>query len=650
MKKISWLCFIIICILPLTAYAETPSFYCAFDGNYKCTPDISPLEAKGAFKEGLYGKGLSVQDGAIVSYPANHIFNIQSGTISLWFKPEGTLVDEPHILFHHQGPSNNANLRFRILPGSQNGQCNRCYELAFFTGSGDVVVSKELQSILAPVRGWYHLVATWSNTNLQLYLNGQLISEKKQPIAIGSQDNKFFIGSDRGSVGTNGVIDEFALYTTALSSAQIKALFTQGMSGPIQPAIKQDIKVETSPPKTETIQTPVPPTVESKTEPVEIEQQPPLKQYIKQNQPLQKPTKESPASKNSSWIFALLIVIVIGTIVIIFIKKSKKYATSSEILYRVTEEMKREKQKWLAKGEEIHNKEQELVSKEDELHKREQKKTITEEELRKMEETFATKREEIRKKEQEWIAKGELLRKKEQEMAEKEMENQKKQEERHKKEQEKTEKEVENQKKYEEFKKKMNLSKNDCTIPAAAKKFKEAFGISKEQLPHLYQYVMEEVLQTDNIEFVQKEVTRALTKVDAEKVPEKFLTDMQEIDNMSGKEFEDFLEKMFTNLNYEVKRKKQTRDGGVDLILENESGITVVQAKHYKITNPVGIDAVQAVAANRRTHKAKKVMVVTTSSKFTIDAQKLASSEEVELVNRTGLKDLIRQAKLIKNG
>jgi len=630
--------------------AEIPSFYCPFDGNYKCSPDISPIETKGEFKEGLYGEGISVPDGATVTYPANDIFNIQSGTISLWFRPDGSLTDRSHILFHHQSPSNNANLRFRILPESQNGLCVRCYELAFFVGAGDFFVSKELQNVLAPIRGWHHLGATWTSTNLKLYLNGQLISEKNQPISIGSQDNKFLVGSDIYGGGTNGVIDEFALYATVLSPAQINAIFTHGMSEPLQPAVKQETNIaETSPPRTETIQTPIPPIVQPKTEPVEIEQPPP-KKYVEQKQTLQQKIKESPESKSSGWIFILVIFVFLGTIAIVLLKKSKKNASSTEILSQVTKEMKHEKQNWLAKGEELRKKEQEIVATEAELHRREQKKTFTEEELRKMEDALEAKREEIRKKEQEWMAKGERLQNKEQEMAEKEAENRKKQEEQRKKEQAKAEKEAEKQKRYEAFKKKMNLAKDDRTIPGAANKFKEIFGASKEQLPHLYKYVMEEVLQTDNIEFVEKEVTRALSKAATEQAPVNFLTDMQQFDNMSGKEFEDFLEKMFTNLNYKVKRKKQTRDAGVDLVLENEEGITVVQAKRYKITNPVRIDAVQAVAANRRTHNAKKVMVITTSSKFTIDAQKLASSEEVELINRSGLKDLIRQAKMMKNG
>jgi HJR/Mrr/RecB family endonuclease len=372
-------------------------------------------------------------------------------------------------------------------------------------------------------------------------------------------------------------------------------------------------------------------TSQPKTETISVVQQSSPNQYAEQDQPLQKqvePSKEVISQSTSlprterksgyGWL-----IVVSGLVVLWIVLRSKKHEkllkNEQHLLDTTTHENKK-------KYAELLQREQELVAK-------------------------GKKYAELLQREQELVAKGDKARALREKAEQNQIKMGKVQELRRQRvQQENMLHESENARKYQEFKIKMRLKKDEQTIPGATKKFKELFGKSMEEVIYLQKYVMEEILATENKEFVEREVNKALAKEEPNKVPEQFLTDMQQIDNMSGKEFEDFLEKMFTNLKYNVTRKKQTRDGGVDLVLENAEGITVVQAKRYKITTPVGIDAVQAVAANRRTHNAKQVMVVTTSSKFTTDAQKLASSEGVELVNRTRLKELILQAKLIKNG
>jgi len=115
---------------------------------------------------------------------------------------------------------------------------------------------------------------------------------------------------------------------------------------------------------------------------------------------------------------------------------------------------------------------------------------------------------------------------------------------------------------------------------------------------------------------------------------------IEDIDSMNGFEFEDFLSKLFTNMDYKVEQTKLSSDQGADLIIERNKNKTVVQAKCYsgKISNK----AVQEVVASIKHYKADGGMIVT-NSYFTPSAIKLADSNEIRLINRDKLKELIKK-------
>jgi len=112
-----------------------------------------------------------------------------------------------------------------------------------------------------------------------------------------------------------------------------------------------------------------------------------------------------------------------------------------------------------------------------------------------------------------------------------------------------------------------------------------------------------------------------------------------DIDKMTGEQFEEMLEIIFTNLGYKAKRTSPDRtksDYGVDLIIERDGIKTAVQAKRWK--EKVGEDAVREVYSGMNTYNCTEAMVVTNSN-FTKMALKLAKSDNVKLWNR---KDLIK--------
>ncbi|MEP6518307.1 restriction endonuclease [Microcoleus vaginatus] len=120
---------------------------------------------------------------------------------------------------------------------------------------------------------------------------------------------------------------------------------------------------------------------------------------------------------------------------------------------------------------------------------------------------------------------------------------------------------------------------------------------------------------------------------------------IMEVDEMTGKEFEKFLEVHFINFGCTVTLTQDSQDYGADLILYKNGLKTVVQAKRSK--NPVGIKAVQEVAGAVRHYKGNKGLVIT-NNRFTENACKLAKSNEVELWDRKKLIEFILTAKNCK--
>ncbi|WP_293099123.1 restriction endonuclease [Moorena sp. SIOASIH] len=113
------------------------------------------------------------------------------------------------------------------------------------------------------------------------------------------------------------------------------------------------------------------------------------------------------------------------------------------------------------------------------------------------------------------------------------------------------------------------------------------------------------------------------------------------IDQMTGREFEKFLAKLFKQLGYQVKRTPATADYGADLVIKKGDIKAVVQAKRKQ--GSVGIKAVQEVTGAIGYYQANLGLVIT-NSKFTETAKELAAKTDIMLFDRDDFK------KLIKNG
>lgn len=119
-----------------------------------------------------------------------------------------------------------------------------------------------------------------------------------------------------------------------------------------------------------------------------------------------------------------------------------------------------------------------------------------------------------------------------------------------------------------------------------------------------------------------------------------------EIDNMSGKTFEKYLEVLFSKLDYQVHRTQYIGDYGADLITTKNGVRTVIQAKRHK--NKVGIKAVQEAVAAKGKYDCQTAMVVTNSF-YTKQAIELAKANKVELWDRGDLVKALLSVKDDKN-
>lgn len=114
---------------------------------------------------------------------------------------------------------------------------------------------------------------------------------------------------------------------------------------------------------------------------------------------------------------------------------------------------------------------------------------------------------------------------------------------------------------------------------------------------------------------------------------------INDIDNMTGEQFEIYLKYYFQKLGYKVELTSRRSDYGADLILKKDDEVIVIQAKRY--SKAVGIRAVQEIIGAMSYYRASKGIVVT-NNYFTSNAVNLAQKSSIELWDRNIIIDKFR--------
>ncbi|WP_411347224.1 restriction endonuclease [Paenibacillus sp. WLX2291] len=115
-----------------------------------------------------------------------------------------------------------------------------------------------------------------------------------------------------------------------------------------------------------------------------------------------------------------------------------------------------------------------------------------------------------------------------------------------------------------------------------------------------------------------------------------------QIDKMDGIQFEKYLEQLFRLQGYKANATRAQGDYGADLVISRNGEKIVVQAKRY--SKNVGLKAVQEVHGAIAHYKASSGWVVTNSG-YTQQARNLALSNNVRLIGRDELVEMILRVK-----
>ena len=148
-----------------------------------------------------------------------------------------------------------------------------------------------------------------------------------------------------------------------------------------------------------------------------------------------------------------------------------------------------------------------------------------------------------------------------------------------------------------------------------------------------YYELMKEIKQNiDSSDMKQKLRTKQKRRIT------KYTID--DIDLMSGSEFEEFVGTLFKKMGYSSQVTKQSGDQGLDVIASKYGTKIGIQAKCY--SNTVGNSAIQEAVAGKSFYRCDKVIVIT-NNYFTPAAIELAQSNDVILWNRDMLKEKIKE-------
>lgn len=163
-------------------------------------------------------------------YLPNSLFpNNTAFSVSLWFKFSGTALrpaDYGEVLIDFRGQYN-----FSISYQQYNHpSCPKAVAFNIANSAASINCVTPSYSILDAA--WYHVVATYANNTMQIYLNGVLMDTKTNtpPNEVCCYNNA--IGKDynmsRDRAWFNGIIDEVILYKRGLSASEVLALYNRG--------------------------------------------------------------------------------------------------------------------------------------------------------------------------------------------------------------------------------------------------------------------------------------------------------------------------------------------------------------------------------------------------------------------------------------
>jgi restriction system protein len=147
---------------------------------------------------------------------------------------------------------------------------------------------------------------------------------------------------------------------------------------------------------------------------------------------------------------------------------------------------------------------------------------------------------------------------------------------------------------------------------------------------HLYDLKDAGVAEQREIIAVAKPIIISANKVMIEGLKKQ----PKDIFNITPRQYEELVAELMHDMGYEVTLTSATRDGGKDILasMKTECGdfLMLVEAKHYRASNKIGVSLVRNLYGTLCDYQANSAMLVTTSS-FSKDARMLQQKHRYQL-------------------
>ena len=127
------------------------------------------------------------------------------------------------------------------LPGSANSwdAANLGTHPGYSTTNGELMFGLEgadwswaKSGVVPQLSQWYHVAGTWGAGGINIYVDGVLMGSNPYTGPVPNVVNYSLLGrSSWPNSVTDGLIDEFSLYSRALSASEIAAIYAAGATG-----------------------------------------------------------------------------------------------------------------------------------------------------------------------------------------------------------------------------------------------------------------------------------------------------------------------------------------------------------------------------------------------------------------------------------
>lgn len=164
---------------------------------------------------GTADNSTSTRDGSYLRYSDSGNVTANSGTVSFWVKRNKSYQGD---VFHWEADSQN---KYTVFVGTES------YGAGFqkYAGGSMTIVTGTIDYNV-----WAHVVASWSNSNgMRFCINNTCNTDPSTTVPTGLSGNPFTIGYSDTLIEPNGVISDFRIYNTDLTTTEIQDLYYSGL-------------------------------------------------------------------------------------------------------------------------------------------------------------------------------------------------------------------------------------------------------------------------------------------------------------------------------------------------------------------------------------------------------------------------------------